>query len=196
VAPDRRIVLFQGRLGPRLGLDPAAEAILAVPDATLVLMGFGRGLAASQARDREPRFAGRHVTLLAVSPDELADWTAGADVMLIPLPPDSPNQRGSTPNKFWEALAVGVPVVVVRGMTAMEDIVIEHDLGVVADSPSATDLAAAIQTVIARLDAEGSAWRAQIAETSRDLFSWPAAAAGYRGLARRLLRDGAGRVEG
>jgi glycosyltransferase involved in cell wall biosynthesis len=187
---DRRIVLFQGRLGPGLGLETAAEAILAVPTADLVLMGFGRGLAASRARDGDPRFAGRHVTLPAVHPDELAAWTAGADVMLIPLPPTSPNQRDSTPNKFWEAVAAGVPVVVVRGLTTMEELVTGHDLGVIAASPSATDLTAAIQTVIARLDADGPAWRARIAATSRIDFSWPAAATGYRRLVRSLLATG------
>ena len=45
--PGTRIVLFQGRLGPRLGLDEAAEAVLLVPDAVLVLLGFGRGFDAS-----------------------------------------------------------------------------------------------------------------------------------------------------
>jgi glycosyltransferase involved in cell wall biosynthesis len=187
---DRRIVLFQGRLGPGLGLESAAEAILAVPNAALVLMGFGRGLAASLARDREPRFLGRHITLPAVDPDELATWTAGADVMLIPLPPASPNQRDATPNKLWEALAAGVPVVVVRGLRMMEEVVTRHDLGVVAASPSATDLAAAINAVIDRLDEEGPAWRARIAETSRNVFSWPAAATGYRGLVRSLVANG------
>jgi glycosyltransferase involved in cell wall biosynthesis len=195
VAADRRIVLFQGRLGPGLGLESAAEAILVVPNAVLVLMGFGRGLAASLATDREPRFAGRHVTLPAVHPDELAAWTAGADVMLIPLPPDSPNQRDATPNKFWEALSAGVPVVVVRGLNAMEELVTRHDLGAVAASPSAADLAVAIEAVIARLDDDGPAWRARIAETSRSEFSWPAAATGYRRLVRTLLGGAPGAID-
>jgi hypothetical protein len=110
--------------------------------------------------------------------------------MLIPLPPTSPNQRDSTPNKFWEAVAAGVPVVVVRGLTTMEELVTRHDLGAIAASPSATDLAAAIRTVIARLDADGPAWRARIAATSRIDFSWPAAATGYRRLVRSLLGTG------
>jgi glycosyltransferase involved in cell wall biosynthesis len=196
VGRDRRIVLFQGRLGPGLGLESAAEAILAVPNTALVLMGFGRGMGASAARDRDPRFAGRHVTLPSVHPDELPDWTAGADVMLIPLPPDSPNQRDATPNKFWEALAVGVPVVVVRGLVVMEELVRTHDLGAIAASPAPSDLAAAIENVLARLDDEGSAWRARIVETSTTLFSWPATASSYRGLVRRLLADPSGQRTG
>ena len=121
--PGTRIVLFQGRLGPRLGLDEAAEAVLAVPDAALVLLGFGRGFESERARDHEPRFHGRHFTLPARHPDELLQWTAAADVALVPLPPVSINQRLSSPNKFWEALTVGTPVVVPAQLTYMARIV-------------------------------------------------------------------------
>ncbi|HZC33785.1 MAG TPA: glycosyltransferase [Candidatus Bathyarchaeia archaeon] len=181
-----RVVLFQGRLGPGLGLETAAEAVLAVPGAALVLLGFGRGVADAQARDRDPRTAGRHVTLPAVPPDELLGWTASADVMLIPLPPDSPNQRAATPNKFWEALAVGLPVVVVRGLDEMARLVEEHDLGAVATSGSAEDLAAAITSVLDRLTIDGPAWRDRITKTSAERFSWAAAETSYQDLVRQL----------
>jgi len=182
-----RVVLFQGRLGPGLGLETAAEAVLAVPDTALVLLGFGRGVADAQARDRDPRTFGRHVTLPAVPPDELLAWTAGADVMVIPLPPDSPNQRAATPNKFWEALAVGLPVVVVRGLDEMARLVEAHDLGAVARSGSAEDLSAALTSVLDRLATDGPAWRDRIAGTSAERFSWAAAETSYRDLVRRLM---------
>jgi glycosyltransferase involved in cell wall biosynthesis len=181
-----RIVLFQGRLGRGLGLDEAAAAVLLVPDAALVLLGFGRGMAASLARDRDPRFAGRHVTLPARHPDELIPWIASADVVLIPLPPISMNQRFSTPNKFWEGLAAGTPVVVVSGLQLMERLVIEHDLGVVAASSEPIDLAAAISATLERLASDGEAWRRHIAATGRERVGWPGAAAAYRALVRGL----------
>ena len=188
--PTTRIVLFQGRLGPGLGLDEAAEAVLSVPDAALVLLGFGRGLEASQARDRDPRFAGRHVTLPARHPDELIAWTASADVAIIPLPPVSMNQRLSTPNKFWEALAAGTPVVVVTGLEVMERVVREHDLGAIAASIEPADLAAALRSVLDRQVAEGDAWRRRIARTSAERFGWPTAATAYRAMVRSLATDG------
>ncbi|HEU4919131.1 MAG TPA: glycosyltransferase [Candidatus Limnocylindrales bacterium] len=179
-----RVVLFHGRLGPGLGLEEAAEAVVRVPDAALVLLGFGRGMPASHARDRDPRYAGRHHTLAARDPDELLDWVASADVALIPLPPVSINQRLSTPNKLWEALAAGTPVVVVRGLEVMERLVEEHDLGAVAASTDAADLAAAIEAVLDRLVAEGDGWRERIAAVGRERFSWPPAATAYRSLVR------------
>jgi glycosyltransferase involved in cell wall biosynthesis len=191
-----RVVLFHGRLGPDLGLDAAAEAILAVPDAALVLLGFGRGLAASRARDAEPGLAGRHVTLDARHPDELLPWIASADVALIPLPPISLNQQLTTPNKFWEALAAGTPVVVVRGLTSMVELVEANDLGTVARSPEPEDLAIAIRAALDRVGGpDGPAWRRRIAEFARGTYGWPAVATTYRSLVRSLLSsEGSGPV--
>jgi glycosyltransferase involved in cell wall biosynthesis len=181
-----RIVLFQGRLGPNLGLDESAEAVLRVPGAALVLIGFGRGYERSRARDREPRFAGRHRTLPAVHPDELIAWTASADVSLVPLPPVSVNQRLSTPNKFWESLAAGTPVIVAPGLDLMATLVREHDLGVVAASLAPDDLAASIRLVLDVPDAARDARRRRIAALAASRFSWPAAAADYLGLVREI----------
>jgi glycosyltransferase involved in cell wall biosynthesis len=184
---DTRIVLYQGRLGPGLGLAEAAEAVHLVPRAAFVLLGFGRGLSESLARDRDPRFAGRHVTLPPVPPDELLRWTAGADVAIIAAPPISPNQRLSSANKFWEAIAAGTPQVVVRGLDTMAGIVEANDLGAVAVSNQPADLAAAISAVLERVATEGPAWRRRIAAVGRERFGWPEAATAYRSLVRSVV---------
>jgi glycosyltransferase involved in cell wall biosynthesis len=178
--------LFQGRLGPNLGLDEAAEAVLRVPAAALVLIGFGRWTERIRGRDADPRFAGRHFTLPAVHPDELPWWTASADVVLVPLPPVSVNQRLSTPNKFWEALIAGTPVVVGPGLAAMAAIVEEHRVGLVAPSLTPDELAAAISTLLDRPAPERAAERERIRVLAAERFSWPAAAATYRQLVRDL----------
>jgi glycosyltransferase involved in cell wall biosynthesis len=186
-----RVVLFHGRLGPDLGLDEAADAILDVPSAALVLIGFGRGFAAARARDADPRYAGRHVTLDARPPEEIVAWTASADVCLISMEPASASARLTTPNKFWEAISGGTPIVVIAGMTTMERLVRDLDLGAVAASVAPADLAAAIRSVLERLEGEGEAWRRRISEAPLREGGWPAAATTYRALARDLT-GGAG----
>ena len=188
LAESTRIVVFQGRTGPNLGLENAADAIVRVPDAALVILGFGRGMADSRARDRDPRYEGRHVTLDARPADEIVAWVASADVCLIPLPPLSENQRLTTPNKFWEAVVAGTPVVVCAGLTSMESLVREHDLGVVAASPEPADLAAAISVALDRVTGpDGGAWRQHIAGLAEQRFGWPANAAAYRSLVQSLV---------
>jgi glycosyltransferase involved in cell wall biosynthesis len=188
---DAPVVLFQGRLGPRLGLDEAAEAVLAVPGAVLAVVGFGRGYERERRRDAEPRFAGRHRTLPARHPDELLAWTADADVSIIPLPPVSENQRLSSPNKLWESLAAGTPVVVPAGLTLMADLVLAEDLGVVAASGRPGDLAAALDAALGRLRND-PAWRDRIRIVAAERHSWPVAAAGYVDLVRTLRGGGPG----
>jgi len=182
LAQTVRIVLFEGRLGPNLGLDESAEAILRVPHAVLVLIGFGRWTHLCASRDTEPRFVGRHFTLPAVHPDEVLAMAASADVALVPLPPVSENQRLSTPNKFWEAIAAGTPLVIGPDLPVMAELVHRYELGVIAPSLGPRDLAAAIESVLDVDSKEASARRRRIEAVARVNFSWAAAARRYRDL--------------
>jgi len=177
---DVRICLFWGRLGPNLGLAETAEAVLTVPSAAMVVLGFGRGWEASVARDRDPRFADRHFTLPARHPDELPAWIASADVALIALPPVSFNQRYTTPNKFLEAMMAGTPIVLGPDLPTMAEILEREDLGRVAGSMAPADIGRAIKTILDLPNEERHAWRSRIAETARTRYSWPRAAATYR----------------
>ncbi len=183
---EMRIVLFQGRLSPNLGLDEAAEAVLRVDGACLVLLGFGRWLDRCRARDAEPRYAGRHFTLPAVHPDELPAWTASADVSLVTLPPISLNQRDSTPNKFWESLLVGTPVVVGPGLEVMARIVGEVGAGVVARSLEPDALAAAIRSALDVDPAERVERRRRVATVAAARYTWPHAAERYLEVVRGI----------
>jgi glycosyltransferase involved in cell wall biosynthesis len=189
--PEMRIVLFQGRLSPNLGLDEAAEAVLRVDRACLVLLGFGVWLERCRTRDREPRFAGRHFTLPAVHPDELAWWTASADASLLTLPPVSLNQRESTPNKFWESLLVGTPVVVGPGLDVMARIVDAAAAGIVAPSLEPDALAEAIRSVLDVNPLERAARRRRVAAVAAERYTWPSAASRYRDLVGRVAGSAA-----
>ena len=183
----RAVVLFLGRLGRERGLDEAAEAVLRLTDATLVVLGFGQWAERVRARDAEPRFAGRHVTLPAVHPDDVPAWTASADVSVIPVPANSLNQRLSTPNKFWESLAAGTPVVVGRDLEVMRAILEADDLGRTADPADADDLARALREILEQDPEALTAMRARCLAVARDRYNWETAVQPYLGLVRGLV---------
>lgn len=185
--PSTRVVVYQGRLSPDFGIEEAGEAVLLVPEAALVLIGFGSWFDRMRDRDRDPRFAGRHFTLEARHPDELLAWTASADVSLVVRPPVIENVRLYTPNKFWEAFMAGTPVVIAPGSPVMTAILARERLGAVARSLAPADFAAAIRSVLDRPASERAAERHRIAARAREAYSWPVAAAGYRALLRRLV---------
>lgn len=183
IPAHRRIVLFLGRLGRERGLDEAARAVLELDDTALVVIGFGPWAERLRERDRDPRYAGRHFTLPPVHPDALADWTASADVSIIAVPANSLNQRLSTPNKFWESLTAGTPVVVGRDLTVMRAIVEESGLGAIADLDS---LGSGLNAVLGLPDAELRAMRERCLEVTRTRYNWETAVQPYLGAVRRL----------
>ncbi len=186
IPPERTVVLYVGKFAEHRGLDEAAEAVLHLPDAALVLMGFGRWQDRISARDHDPRFAGRHFTVPPVHPDRLAEWIASADVSVIALPTGSLNQRLSTPNKFWESLTAGTPVVVGRQLEVMAEIVAADDLGASADASDPADLARALASVVDRPPAQRLAMRERCLRVARERYNWEAAVEPYLALVARL----------
>jgi len=185
--PSTRIVLFLGILGADRGLLESGEAVLRIPDTAFVALGFGPWFDLLHALDDEEPYRGRHVTLPAVHPDLVSRWAAGADAVLIAVPGDSLNQRLSTPNKFWEGLAAGVPLVVGRDLRVMRRIVEEHDLGAVADPRDPADLARALADVLDVPPAVREARRGRALALVRERYRWEVEESGLIALANRLV---------
>lgn len=184
---DRKVVLFLGRLGRERGLEEAAEAVARLDDAALVMLGFGPWADQLRARDRDPRFAGRHFTLPPVHPDEVPAWTASADVSIIAVPANSLNQRLSTPNKFWESLTAGTPVLVGRDLEVMRSIVESDRLGAVADPSDADDLARGLREVLEQHPDDIAAMRERCLRVTRERYNWEIAVGPYLALVDRLV---------
>lgn len=187
--PDRKIVLHLGRLRRERGLDAAARAVILLDDAALVMVGFAvhdASAAELADRSRDPQFAGRHVVLPPVHPDLVRDWAASADVSIISLPANSLNQRLSTPNKFWESLAAGTPVVVGRELTVMRAMVEADELGAVADAEDPADLARALRLVLDQPPGALAAMRERCLRVCRERYHWEAAVLPYLALVERL----------
>jgi glycosyltransferase involved in cell wall biosynthesis len=188
---DRRVVLFLGRLGRERGLDEAAEAVLRVGDAALVMLGFGAWAERLRDRDADPRYTGHHVTLPPVHPDLVPLWTSSADVSIIAVPANSLNQRLSTPNKFWESLAAGTPVVVGRDLEVMRAIVEAEGVGAVADPADPADLARALASLLDAPASERAAMRQRCLQVTRERYNWETAVVPYIELVQGLVPPGA-----
>jgi len=167
------IVLYQGGLLDDRGLEQSMDAILAVPDAVLVLMGFGSQEERFRKVAASARYAGKVFVIDAVSPQELLMWSASSDIMIMCYPPDTENHRYVTPQKLWEAMAAGVPVVA-SDMPGFASVVNEVDCGVLCDPASPAAITRAIQGLIdggpEALRAMGERGRA----AAHDRYNWEA----------------------
>jgi len=187
---ETSIALYQGGLFSERGIEEAMDAILAVPEAALVLLGYGRlrdSLAA--AVEREP-YRGRVFLLPAVPPSELLLWTASADIMVMAIQPTSLNHRHTTPNKLFEAMTAGVPVVA-SDLPGMATIVRETGCGVLVDPTSPAAIAGALRRLLELPAAERAALRDRCLAAARDRFNWESQVGTLLEVYGRLVGPGA-----
>jgi len=172
LAPTTPVVLYQGGFSRDRGIEQLIEAVPSFPDGTvLVLLGYGLLQAELECRAAEPGLAGRMFVLPAVAPTELLDWVGSADVVAMPIQPSTLNHRLTTPNKLFEAMAAGVPVVA-SDLPGMAGIVRETGCGVLCDPTSPTAIATAIRSILEAPDSERAAYRERAIAAAHGRYSW------------------------
>ena len=97
-----------------------------------------------------------------------------ADVNAVPLQPTTLNHRLCTPNKLFESIAAGVPVVV-SDFQVMRDIVMGDPagpLGEVCDPTSPASIATAIRSILDRDDGARADLRARCRVAAAERWNW------------------------
>ena len=165
---DRPVMLHHGGLSGGRGIEQTIDALDHLPpDVALVVLGNGELVPQIQSLAAK-RFSGRLHHHPAVPMEELPSWVAGADVGVIAFQPVERNNLLATPNKLFECMSVGVPVVV-SDFPEMRRIVDEAGVGAVCDPSSPESIADAVRTVLA---GERSAWRDACRAAALDRYSW------------------------
>lgn len=180
--PDdgRLVVLYQGLFRPGRGLDALLEATRRVDDVRLVLIGEGER--SSVIQQAGSMLGDRLVVHPFVPPDRLATLTPGADLGACLIEPLTESLRLSLPNKLFEYLAAGVPVLA----SPLPEIqaVVDRGVGVLADPASPAAVADALRQ---SLDpARREAWRVNTS-TALDPYAWRHGRAAFQSLVASLL---------
>lgn len=128
------LFIYQGLLEPSRGVDSLIQVFLELDEPYhLLFMGYGSSEEViREAMQKSTRIHLQH----AVPVDEIVRYSAAADVGVVVLPnPVSRSYALSLPNKFFEYLFAGLPVVVSENLELLSELVSEYRLGWVA-SPS------------------------------------------------------------
>jgi glycosyltransferase involved in cell wall biosynthesis len=170
------VILYHGNLAAHRGIEQLIEAIRApgLRQVHLVLLGFGQGTETYRQAAADPALAGRVHLLPAVAPQELQAWIASADVEGMPIQASTLNHYLSTPNKLFEALAAGVPVVA-SDFPAMRRIVMDDvrgSVGAVCDPADVAALTSALRSILELDPAAAKALRARCLATAHDRWNW------------------------
>lgn len=169
--PEARVVLYHGGFSVGRGVEQLMEAIRLVGGSVLVVMGYGALEAEFRAAAEQPENKGRVHILPAVPPTELLEWVASADIVGVLFQHDTLNNYLSTPNKFLEAMAAGVPTVC-SDHPGMGPIARETGCGIPVDPSDIEAIAAAIRSIVDAPPDERSAMRARALAAAHDTYNW------------------------
>lgn len=147
---DSLVLIYQGGLSPNRNLENLIRSMTYVRDNRAILIILGNGeLQGKLLRSVKRCDLGRRVFLIpAVPQEELLSVTAQATLGVIPYTSTCLNTFYCTPNKLFEYIAAGIPLLV-SDLPELRKIVVDYNLGWVADLTSPEKIAAAIDRALA-----------------------------------------------
>lgn len=187
---DASIALFHGALEPNRGIEQLISALNApgLEKLHLVLLGYGQMREALELQTDDPDLSGRLHVLPAVEPFDLPQWVASADVGAVLQQPANRNLVLSTPNKLFEAIAVGTPVVA-SDLPEIARIVRDDPdgpLGVLCDPGDLDSVVAALRSVLDPPQSRLLEMRASCLRAAGSRLNWEVESANLVGLYAEL----------
>jgi glycosyltransferase involved in cell wall biosynthesis len=183
---DAPIVLYVGGLMGGRGLEELVDAMAHVEGAALVLLGDGVLAGPLQKRAARAGTGERVHILPPVAPADLIDVAASAAVGVSPIVPSCLNYRYSLPNKLFQYMAAGLPVVA-SDFPQVREIVEASACGMVVDTRRPAEIAGAINRILADPEA-ARAMGVRGRQAVEERFNWAASARALLDVYGRLTR--------
>jgi glycosyltransferase involved in cell wall biosynthesis len=147
ITPGMVLVLHQGQLRAQRGCERLVAAMPSVERAVLVFLGDGPLRPTLEQQARQLQVQDRVRFLDPVSPDALLPVTASADIGVTLLEDTCLNHRYALPNKLFEYLMAGLPVLA-SDLPELRRVVTGYGVGCVVDPQDAQALATALQAIV------------------------------------------------
>jgi glycosyltransferase involved in cell wall biosynthesis len=186
IADDVPIALYHGGFSSHRGLEELAAAILepGLERVHAVFLGYGSMKPWLEEQERDAKYGGRLNVLAAVSPDQLLGWVVDADVGVMAIQTSTLNHYLSTPNKLFECMAAGVPMVA-SDFPEMRRVIAGNPggpLGVLVKQDDPADVARGIREILSLPPDDLAALRARCLAAAHDLWNWETESVNLLGL--------------
>ncbi len=168
------IVLYLGGLMAGRGLENLIKAMVFVDSAHAAFLGSGHQREELVALSCRLGLADRVHLLDPVPGSEVIAYSASATIGVSPIVPSCLNYRYSLPNKLFQYMAAGIPVVA-SDFPQVRDVVIGSGAGLVVDTMDPRAIAEAINRLV-RDPSEGAAMGARGRHAVAQTYRWEAAA--------------------
>lgn len=187
-APGTNVIMHQGYMQPNRGLEALIGAIETLDGHGLLMLGSGKHRPVLERLVVDRGLDKRVVFRDPVPHEELLAWTAGSWCGASLLVDTCLNHKYSLPNKLFEYLAVGVPLIA-SDNPEIAAFVNEHRCGELCDPTDAASVADAIRRLAARRDEAAAA-----AREAAKLYRWENEEAKLLEVYGRVLGGGAVRT--
>lgn len=135
---------------------------------------------------KENLFPGHDYMIINVKPQEVPVYLGMSDCSIMFIK-SSGSKIGSSPTKFGESLAAGVPVIINEGIGDTEDIILSQKVGILIDSFNESAYERAIDNLFSLLN-EKAILRERCIKTANDFFSLSMGINRYTEIYRRLTQ--------
>lgn len=147
IPTDRRLLVYQGSIQEYRGIEESIEAVTLLERCVLVIIGYGYHRPALEEMVRRRGLDDRVRFFGPIPNDELLYYTASADVGLCVIRGQSLSYRWSMPNKLFEYMMAGIPVVA-SDFEEMGRVVREEGVGTVCDPDDPESIAVAVRAIV------------------------------------------------
>ncbi|RMG88336.1 MAG: glycosyltransferase [Chloroflexi bacterium] len=181
IPQDALAVVYIGVLQPDRRIAPLLEAAADAPDIHIIIGGYGPD--EPLVTDMAQQHTNIH-WLGAVPLDDVARYTAAGDAIYYCLNPNAHIAYYSTPNKLFEALAAGRPVIALHNVGELSDILEDVGAGVWLNHPTKENVLDAFEQL---RDPARHAALQEAARKGGDRYHWGIAAQRLLDLYGRLM---------
>jgi glycosyltransferase involved in cell wall biosynthesis len=169
------IILHLGGIMAERGLDALVDALPGMrSDAHVVLLGEGEHWGVLERRARERGVAERLHRRGPVPSADVIGYAASATVGIQTTPPTGLNNRYSLPNKLFQYMAAGIPVVA-SDFSQVREIVEASRCGLVVDTTRPELIAAVVNRILSD-EEEARAMGEQGRQAVIDRYNWATSA--------------------
>jgi glycosyltransferase involved in cell wall biosynthesis len=169
--PKQKILLFQGGLSAGRNLEVLVEAMQLVqnPNLNLVILGDGQLGISLRKKVTALKLAARVHLHPAVPQSELVAFSSSADAGIIPYQATCLNNYYCTPNKLFEFIAAGLPILA-SDLPELRRMVQSQDIGLTGGMSSPETTAQLIDEFFSD-DHRLTRWQQRVAE-ARKIVCW------------------------
>jgi glycosyltransferase involved in cell wall biosynthesis len=148
LAASKKILLLQGGLSSGRNLEVLVNAMRYVKNTSVVLVILGDGFLLSKLQAKVKSQAENVYFHPAVPQKDLLSFTVAADAGVIPYQATCLNNYFCTPNKLFEFIAAGIPILA-SDLPEIRNMVIGEQIGMVGDMSTPVKLAVLIDEFFA-----------------------------------------------